>query len=67
MHCPTGEQFSYISVTPVEDIMRMERKIIDALDYRLCVVSVLPLHAHSLPVLEVSLDGDGTHCPHGRH
>jgi len=46
VHCPTGEQFSYISVTPVEDIMRMERKIIDALDYRLCVVSALDFCMH---------------------
>jgi hypothetical protein len=47
--CPTGEQFAYISVTPIEEIMKMERKILDALDYRLCVVSVRPRDPSLLP------------------
>lgn len=44
--CPSGEQFSYISVTPLEEIMKMERKILDALNYRLCVVSGLDFCDH---------------------
>jgi len=44
--CPLGEQFAYISVTPVEEIMKTERRILKALEYRLCIVTALDFCGH---------------------
>jgi len=41
--CPTGEQFAYISVTPIGEIMKMERKILESLSYRLTLSLSLSL------------------------
>jgi len=52
--CPAGDQFAYISVTPIEEIMKMERTILSSLQYRLCIVTALDFCGHFCRKCEAS-------------